>query len=65
MVHEDYKEMLAPHALDALDTTDARTFVSEGCLGAGDFNTVEGVGISTAYVVKSWAGCDSACRGTC
>src|SRR5437667_1967143 len=26
MVHEDYKEMLAPHALDALDTTDARTF---------------------------------------
>jgi len=26
MVHEDYKEMLAPHALDALDTTDARAF---------------------------------------
>ena len=26
MVHEDYKEMLAPHALDALDTTDARVF---------------------------------------
>jgi len=26
MVHEDYKEMLPPHALDALDTTDARAF---------------------------------------
>ena len=26
MVHEDYKEMLAPQALDALDTTDARAF---------------------------------------
>jgi anti-sigma-K factor RskA len=26
MVHEDYKEMLAPHALDALDTTDAQAF---------------------------------------
>src|SRR2546426_4762367 len=26
MVHEDYKEMLAPHALDALDTADARAF---------------------------------------
>src|SRR5260370_36617915 len=26
MVHEDYKEMLAPHALDALDTTDAQGF---------------------------------------
>src|SRR5689334_18722181 len=24
MVHEDYKEMLAPQALDALDTTDAQ-----------------------------------------
>src|SRR5438094_10614191 len=26
MVHEDYKEMLAPQALDALDPTDARAF---------------------------------------
>jgi len=26
MVHEDYKEMLAPQALDALDTTDAQAF---------------------------------------
>ena len=26
MVHEDYKEMLAPQALDALDSTDARAF---------------------------------------
>jgi len=26
MVHEDYKEMLAPHALDALGATDARAF---------------------------------------
>src|SRR5207244_145572 len=26
MIHEDYKEMLAPHALDALDTTDVRAF---------------------------------------
>src|SRR5882762_4074234 len=41
MVHEEYKEMLAPHALDALDTTDARAFEDHlrGCVLCGTQHT--------------------------